>query len=119
MNLDCVTDSVVSEIDIFTSATGNLSFTLAHVKKMKNNAIIGDIGHFDNEIDMAGSEGVPCIEVENIKPQVIVSVPRRTWRHRACLCQVAEFGRRHRFRRERDRHLHFCHGQLESSPWRT
>merc|ERR1712194_531794 len=39
-------------------------------KKMKNNAIVGNIGHFDNEIDMAGLEGFPGIKVENIKPQV-------------------------------------------------
>jgi len=64
-------DEVVGEIDIFTSATGNYDIiTLAHMKKMKNNAIVGNIGHFDNEIDMAGLEGFPGIKVENIKPQV-------------------------------------------------
>merc|ERR1712153_216862 len=64
-------DSVVGEIDIFTSATGNFDIiTLAHMKKMKNNAIVGNIGHFDNEIDMAGLEGFPGIVCENIKPQV-------------------------------------------------
>merc|ERR1711973_808247 len=64
-------ESVVSEIDIFTSATGNYDIiTLAHMKKMKNNAIVGNIGHFDNEIDMAGLENFPGIKVENIKPQV-------------------------------------------------
>merc|ERR1712085_51143 len=64
-------ESVVSEIDIFTSATGNFDIiTLEHMKKMKNNAIVGNIGHFDNEIDMAGLEGFPGIKVENIKPQV-------------------------------------------------
>merc|ERR1712062_588773 len=64
-------DSVVGEIDIFTSATGNYDIiTLEHMKKMKNNAIIGNIGHFDNEIDMAGLEGFPGIKCENIKPQV-------------------------------------------------
>merc|ERR1719387_2644020 len=48
-------ESVVGEIDIFTSATGNFNIiTLEHMKKMKNNAIVGNIGHFDNEIDMAG-----------------------------------------------------------------
>merc|ERR1712194_636018 len=40
------------------------------MKKMKNNAIVGNIGHFDNEIDMAGLEGFPGIKVGNIKPQV-------------------------------------------------
>merc|ERR1712045_573210 len=64
-------DSVVGEVDIFTSATGNFDIiTLAHMKKMKNNAIVGNIGHFDNEIDMSGLEGFPGIVVENIKPQV-------------------------------------------------
>merc|ERR1712063_107804 len=65
-------DSVVGEIDIFVTATGNKNIiTLEHMKKMKNNAIVGNIGHFDNEIDMAGLEleanGIKC---ENIKPQV-------------------------------------------------
>merc|ERR1712024_168483 len=64
-------EDVVGEIDIFTSATGNYDIiTLAHMKNMKNNAIVGNIGHFDNEIDMAGLEGFPGIKVENIKPQV-------------------------------------------------
>merc|ERR1719161_600800 len=64
-------ESVVGEIDIFTSATGNFNIiTLEHMKKMKNNAIVGNIGHFDNEIDMQGLEGFKGIKVENIKPQV-------------------------------------------------
>merc|ERR1712046_372354 len=64
-------EEVVGEVDIFTSATGNFDIiTLEHMKKMKNNAILGNIGHFDNEIDMAGLEGFPGIKVENIKPQV-------------------------------------------------
>jgi adenosylhomocysteinase len=64
-------ESVVGEVDIFTSATGNFNIiTLAHMKKMKNNAIIGNIGHFDNEIDMDGLEKTEGIKVENIKPQV-------------------------------------------------
>merc|ERR1711964_938839 len=63
-------ESVVGEIDIFTSATGNFNIiTLEHMKKMKNNAIVGNIGHFDNEIDMAGLEGTPGIKRNNIKPQ--------------------------------------------------
>merc|ERR1712216_886342 len=64
-------ESVVGEIDIFCSATGNFKIiSLEHMKKMKNNAIVGNIGHFDNEIDMAGLEGMHGIKVENIKPQV-------------------------------------------------
>merc|ERR1711879_192132 len=64
-------EDVVGEIDIFTSATGNFNIiTIEHMKKMKNNAIVGNIGHFDNEIDMAGLEKFAGIKVENIKDQV-------------------------------------------------
>merc|ERR1719169_102732 len=64
-------ESVVGEIDIFVSTTGNFNIiTIDHMKKMKNNAIVGNIGHFDNEIDMAGLEGFKGIKVDNIKPQV-------------------------------------------------
>merc|ERR1711939_715434 len=64
-------ESVVGEIDIFVTTTGNFNIiTVDHMKKMKNNAIVGNIGHFDNEIDMAGLEGFAGIQVENIKPQV-------------------------------------------------
>merc|ERR1712160_14692 len=60
-------ESVVHEIDIFTTTTGNFQIiTLEHMKKMKNNAIVGNIGHFDNEIQMAELEGFPGIKVENI-----------------------------------------------------
>merc|ERR1711924_404814 len=47
-----------------------MGITCEHMKKMKNNAIVGNIGHFDNEIDMAGLEAVQGIKVENIKAQV-------------------------------------------------
>merc|ERR1712013_895225 len=58
-------ESVVGEIDIFTTTTGNFQIiTLEHMKKMKNNAIVGNIGHFDNEIQMAELEGFPGIKVE-------------------------------------------------------
>merc|ERR1712147_88464 len=64
-------EKVVGEIDIFVTTTGNFNIiTLDMMKKMKNNAIVGNIGHFDNEIDMAGLEGTEGIKVENIKPQV-------------------------------------------------
>merc|ERR1711977_291018 len=64
-------ESVVGEIDIFTTTTGNFKIiTLEHMKKMKNNAIVGNIGHFDNEIEMDNLEKFPGIKVENIKPQV-------------------------------------------------
>merc|ERR1711981_1159891 len=64
-------EEVVGEVDIFTSATGNFKIiTLEHMKKMKNNAIIGNIGHFDNEIAMEDLENFSGIKVENIRPQV-------------------------------------------------
>merc|ERR1711870_144166 len=64
-------ESVISEVDIFVTTTGNFKIiTLEHMKKMKNNAIVGNIGPFDNEIDMAGLESSEGIKVENIKPQV-------------------------------------------------
>merc|ERR1712115_389308 len=64
-------ESVVGEVDIFVSTTGNFKIiTLEHMKKMKNNAIVGNIGHFDNEIEMSELESFPGIKVENIKPQV-------------------------------------------------
>merc|ERR1712178_537481 len=64
-------EDVVGEIDIFVSCTGNYNIVrLEHMKKMKNDAIVGNIGHFDNEIDMAGLEGLEGIKVENIEPQV-------------------------------------------------
>merc|ERR1712037_857452 len=57
-------ESVVDEIDIFTTTTGNFKIiTLEHMKKMKNNAIVGNIGHFDNEIEMAELEKFPGIIV--------------------------------------------------------
>ena len=55
--------------DIFITTTGNKDIiTKAHMHEMKNNAIVGNIGHFDNEIDMAGIEA--ACERQNIKPQV-------------------------------------------------
>jgi len=63
--------TVVNDIDIFVTATGNKDIIkVSDMEKMKNNAIVGNIGHFDNEIEMAGLEGYEGIKVENIKPQV-------------------------------------------------
>ncbi len=63
-------EDVVDFADIFVTATGNLNIiTAEHMKRMKNKAIIGNIGHFDNEIDMAGLKKIPGIEKINIKPQ--------------------------------------------------
>jgi len=64
-------ESVVGEMDIFVTTTGNFNIIrLEHMQKMKNNAIVGNIGHFDNEIQMEQLESFPGIKVENIKPQV-------------------------------------------------
>merc|ERR1712196_679454 len=64
-------ESVIGEVDITITTTGNFKIiTLEHMAKMKNNAIVGNIGHFDNEIEMEELEKFPGIKVENIKPQV-------------------------------------------------
>ena len=56
--------------DIFVTTTGNHNIiTAAHMSKMKDKAIVGNIGHFDNEIDMAGLKKIPGIKKTNIKPQ--------------------------------------------------
>jgi len=63
--------SIVKEADIFITATGNKDIIMAaDMAAMKNNAIVGNIGHFDNEIDMAGLEKIEGIKRVNIKPQV-------------------------------------------------
>jgi adenosylhomocysteinase len=63
-------DDVIDKADIFITATGNFNIiTAAHMAKMKHNAIVGNIGHFDNEIDMAGLKKMPGIKKINIKPQ--------------------------------------------------
>src|SRR6187455_1825296 len=63
-------ENVVSYADIFITTTGNKDvITADHMSKMKDKAIVGNIGHFDNEIDMAGLKKVPGIENINIKPQ--------------------------------------------------
>jgi adenosylhomocysteinase len=63
-------DDVIETADIFVTATGNCDvITAAHMARMKDKAIVGNIGHFDNEIDMAGLKKVPGIRHENIKPQ--------------------------------------------------
>jgi adenosylhomocysteinase len=64
-------DNVVEYADIFVTATGNEWILTAPLMcRMKNNAIVCNIGHFDTEIDMAGLHKVPGMKVENIKPQV-------------------------------------------------
>jgi adenosylhomocysteinase len=64
-------EDVVETADIFVSATGNRDvITAKHMSQMKHQAIVGNIGHFDNEIDMAGLAKWPGVRRENIKPQV-------------------------------------------------
>jgi adenosylhomocysteinase len=64
-------ESVLSTADIYITCTGNKGIIMAsHMAQMKNNAIVGNIGHFDNEIDMEGLENYPGIKRINIKPQV-------------------------------------------------
>jgi adenosylhomocysteinase len=64
-------EDVVETADIFITATGNKDIITAdHMSRMKHQAIVGNIGHFDNEIDMAGLQKTPGIERINIKPQV-------------------------------------------------
>jgi adenosylhomocysteinase len=63
-------DAVVKTADIFITATGNRDIIrIDHMQAMKDGAIVGNIGHFDNEIDMAGLKAFPGIECIEIKPQ--------------------------------------------------
>ncbi|NVI92884.1 adenosylhomocysteinase [Actinomadura sp. BRA 177] len=64
-------DDVVDKADIFVTTTGNFNIiTAAHMARMKHQAIVSNIGHFDNEIDMAGLAKTAGIEKIEIKPQV-------------------------------------------------
>jgi adenosylhomocysteinase len=64
-------DDVIETADLVITATGNRDIvTVDHMAKMKHNAVVGNIGHFDNEIDMAGLAEYPGIERINVKPQV-------------------------------------------------
>ena len=63
-------ESVVEKADIFVTATGNKDIITAnHMSRMKHNAIVSNIGHFDNEIDMAGLKKFPGVKRIEIKPQ--------------------------------------------------
>jgi adenosylhomocysteinase len=63
-------ETVINEVDIVISATGNKDIIrIEHMEKMKNNAIVGNIGHFDNEIDMNGLKAYPGIKKVEVKPQ--------------------------------------------------
>jgi adenosylhomocysteinase len=64
-------EDVLGTADIFITTTGNKDvITAEHMAQMKHQAIVGNIGHFDNEIDMAGLAAIDGIEKINIKPQV-------------------------------------------------
>src|SRR6201994_4470511 len=64
-------EDVVDTADIFITTAGNKDvITAAHMARMKHQAIVGNIGHFDNEIDMAGLARTPGVKRVNIKPQV-------------------------------------------------
>jgi adenosylhomocysteinase len=64
-------EDVLERGDIFITATGNRDIiTAEHIGRMKHQAIIGNIGHFDNEIDIAGLTAVPGVRRITIKPQV-------------------------------------------------
>jgi adenosylhomocysteinase len=63
-------EDVLGKADVFVTTTGNVDvITVDHMKKMKDGAIVGNIGHFDNEIDMAGLKKLPGVVRTNIKPQ--------------------------------------------------
>ena len=63
-------ENMLERADIFVTATGNKDIiTAAQMGQMKDKAIVGNIGHFDNEIDMAGLRKIPGIQTINIKPQ--------------------------------------------------
>ncbi|QOR69746.1 adenosylhomocysteinase [Ruania alkalisoli] len=64
-------ESVLDSGDFFITTTGNVDvITADHLVGMKNKAVVGNIGHFDNEIDIAGLSRVPGVRREEIKPQV-------------------------------------------------
>lgn len=64
-------ESVIDSIDIFVTATGNFKvLTVDHILALKDKAVIANVGHFDNEIDMAGLSGLAGAQATEIKPQV-------------------------------------------------
>jgi adenosylhomocysteinase len=64
-------EDVVESADVFVTATGNRDvITVQDMRRMKHQAVVGNIGHFDNEIDMAGLAGTDGVERITIKPQV-------------------------------------------------
>jgi len=80
-------DDVIEKGDVFVTTTGNKDIIMAaDMARMKNQAIVCNIGHFDNEIDMAGLKKVPGVVKENIKPQV----DKWTFKDGHCILVLAE-----------------------------
>merc|ERR1719446_1082595 len=64
-------EDVLDKAEIFVTTTGNCDIIrIEHMEKMRHNAIVCNIGHFDNEIEVSGLHKLPGVKVENIKPQV-------------------------------------------------
>ena len=104
-------EDVVGSADIFITATGNRDIiTAEHMSAMKHQAIVGNIGHFDNEIDMAGLARLPGVRKgEHQAPGRRVAVPRRALRDRALRGTAAQPG-------ERDRPPEFRYVQFVHQP---
>lgn len=80
-------ESVIDKIDIFVTATGNKDIILVeHMQRMKDSAIVGNIGHFDNEIDMHGLLNLKGVKRTNIKDQV----DKFTFENGNCIIVLAE-----------------------------
>ena len=96
-------DEVVESADIFVTATGNKDIiTVDHMARMKHNAIVGNIGHFDNEIEMAALEGSDAERTHDQAAGRRVALPRRPLDHRPLRRPAAEPRQRHRAPELRD-----------------
>ena len=97
-------EDVIATADIFVTATGNRDIiTAEHMSRMKHQAIVGNIGHFDNEIDMAGLAALarrPPDEHQAAGGRV--DLPGRARHHRAVRGPPAQPGQRHRAPELRD-----------------
>jgi len=80
-------EDVLDIIDIYVTSTGNKGIiTFEHMSKMKHNAIVGNIGHFDNEIETETLKNSPNVTRVNIKPQV----DKFTWEDGHSIILLAE-----------------------------
>ena len=100
-------DNMAETADIFITATGNRDvITVEHMSRMKDKAIVGNIGHFDHEIDIAGLKAADGVERREIKPPIPrVRVPRRARGVGPGRGAAAQSGMRHRPSELRDVHL--------------